>query len=144
MCILLNKTTEMHWNHVGDTNKIVGSTLTLACETDHWLKSSSAGHPVLTQNITCGTSGEWSNAQNCQLIRKFKNIVFTTFHFHSTWNMLGVCFTMFVLASFGISTREYSVVSHLKTPEQKTIAAVTCTYRTPLAYTYLVIEAPHC
>ncbi len=69
----------MHLHPEGSTNKAVGSQLTLTCEPDYWLKSSRAGQPVTTQNITCQSSGEWSSAENCDLIRKFKSILLTLF-----------------------------------------------------------------
>ncbi len=75
VCILRNDSALRHWNpESSSTDKTVGSQLTLTCETNYWLNSSSAGAPVTTQNITCQLSGEWSPDKRCYLTRKFKSI----------------------------------------------------------------------
>jgi len=75
VCILRNDSALRHWNpERSSTDKTVGSQLTLTCETNYWLNSSSAGGPVTTQNITCQLSGEWSTDERCYLTRKFKSI----------------------------------------------------------------------
>lgn len=79
VCILDNTTVGRYWHATGATAQTVGLQLTLACDTDYWLPNSTAGNPVTTQIITCESNGVWSDAENCNLIRKCKSIFLTLF-----------------------------------------------------------------
>jgi hypothetical protein len=79
VCILENKTSGRNWHAEAGTMQSVGSDLTLECDKDYWLQNSTAGNPVTKQNITCNTSGDWSEAAMCHKISKLNSILLNLF-----------------------------------------------------------------
>lgn len=92
VCILNTTNADRYWRAEGAMTNIVGSHLTLTCEPNYMRQSSHAGAPVTRQNITCLPIGDWSQAENCILIRKFKSILLTIILFDTL--QPGICYML--------------------------------------------------